>query len=127
GLTICLIMGLYDLSIAAMVTLGGYLCPLLLTALPLPVAVGLILTLLFAAVIGALNGAIVSYMGISAFIATLAMGSILTGSVLGVSGSKSIVSGIPDSFMFIGQGDIAGLPVAVIIMLLVVVLFWVIS
>jgi ribose transport system permease protein len=127
GLTICLIMGLYDLSIAAMVTLGGYLCPLLLTAAPLPVLLAISLTLLVAAAIGALNGAIVSYMGISAFIATLAMGSILTGAVLGISGSKSIVSGIPDSFMVIGQGDIAGIPVAVIIMLLVVLLFWVVS
>ena len=53
---------------------------------------GIALTLLVAAAIGAINGAIVSYMGISAFIATLAMGSILTGSVLGISGSQSIVS-----------------------------------
>ena len=75
GLTICLIMGLYDLSIAAMVTLGGYLCPLLLTGAPLPVPLEIALTLLVAAAIGAINGAIVSYMGISAFIATLAMGS----------------------------------------------------
>ena len=88
---------------------------------------GIALTLLVAAAIGAINGAIVSYMGISAFIATLAMGSILTGSVLGISGSQSIVSGIPDSFMVIGQGDVAGVPVAVIIMLLVVLLFWVVS
>jgi ribose transport system permease protein len=85
------------------------------------------MTLLVAAGIGAINGAIVSFMGISAFIATLAMGSILTGSVLGISGSKSIVSGIPDSFMIIGQGDIGGVPVAVIIMLLVVAFFWVVS
>jgi ribose transport system permease protein len=127
GLTICLIMGLYDLSIAAMVTLGGYLCPLFLTVAPLPVLVGIALTLIAAASIGALNGVIVSYMGISAFIATLAMGSILTGGVLGISGSQSIVSGIPDSFMVIGQGDIAGIPVAVIIMLLVVLLFWVVT
>jgi len=90
-LTICLVMGLYDLSIAAMVTLGGYLCPLLVTAAPLLVPLGIALTLLVAAAIGALNGAIVSYMGVSTFIATLAMGSILTGAVLGISGSKSIV------------------------------------
>jgi ribose transport system permease protein len=127
GLTICLIMGLYDLSIAAMVTVGGYLCPFLLTVAPIPVVLGIAMTLLVAAGIGAINGAIVSFMGISAFIATLAMGSILTGSVLGISGSKSIVSGIPDSFMIIGQGDIGGVPVAVIIMLLVVAFFWVVS
>jgi ribose transport system permease protein len=47
--------------------------------------------------------------------------------VLGISGSKSIVSVIPDGFMIIGQGDIAGVPVAVIIMLLVVLLFWLVS
>ena len=127
GLTLCLIMGLYDLSIAAMATLGGYLCPYFLTAAPIPVLLGIAITLLIAAGIGAINGAIVSYMGISAFIATLAMGSILTGVVLGISGSKSIVSGIPDDFMIIGQGSVEGIPVAVIIMLLVVLLFWVVS
>jgi ribose transport system permease protein len=127
GLTICLIMGLYDLSIAAMATLGGYLCPYFLTIAPIPVLLGIAITLVIAAGIGAINGAIVSYMGISAFIATLAMGSILTGVVLGISGSKSIVSGIPDDFMIIGQGSVEGVPVAVIIMLFVVLLFWLVS
>jgi ribose transport system permease protein len=124
GLTICLIMG----ALRSVDRGHGDPGRLFVSASPdrrsLPVLLGIALTLLVAATIGALNGAIVSYMGISAFIATLAMESILTGTVLGISGSKSIVSGIPDTFMAIGQGGLAGIPVAVVIMLLVMLLFW---
>ena len=34
GLTVCLVMGLFDLSIAAMATLGGYVATLLLVKYP---------------------------------------------------------------------------------------------
>src|SRR5580693_7213250 len=106
GLTVCLVMGLFDLSIAAMATLGGYVATFLLVTYPDSVGVpaAVLISLATAAIIGVGNGLIVSYMGISAFIATLATGSIITGAMLGVSDSRTIISGIPDEFMAIGQG-----------------------
>ena len=128
GLTVCLVMGLFDLSIAAMATLGGYVATFLLVTYPdtIGVPLAVIISLGAAAIIGVGNGLIVSYLGISAFIATLATGSIITGSMLGISNSKTIITGIPDEFMIIGQGAIYGVSNPILIMLAVGLLLWVV-
>jgi ribose transport system permease protein len=126
GLTVCLVMGLFDLSIAAMATLGGYVATFLLVTYPDTVGVPLavFVSLAAAAIIGVGNGLIVSYLGISAFIATLATGSIITGSMLGISNSKTIITGIPDEFMIIGQGAVYGVSNPILIMLAVGLILW---
>jgi ribose transport system permease protein len=126
GLTVCLVMGLFDLSIAAMATLGGYVATLLLVRYPdtVSVPVAVLASIVVCALIGIVNGLIVSYLGISAFIATLATGSIITGSVLGISDSKTIITGIPDEFMAIGQGSIFGVSNPILIMLGVGFALW---
>lgn len=126
GLTVCLVMGLFDLSIAAMATLGGYVATFLLVQYPdtISVPVAVLISLGVAAAIGVANGLIVSYLGISAFIATLATGSIITGAVLGISDSKTIITGIPDAFMTIGQGSIFGVSNPILIMLAVGAALW---
>lgn len=126
GLSVCLVMGLFDLSIAAMATLGGYLATYALVTYPDAVSVpaAVLFSLVVAAILGVGNGLIVSYLGISAFIATLATGSIITGAMLGISASKTIITGIPDAFMAIGQNTILGVPNPVVIMLAVGVVLW---
>jgi ribose transport system permease protein len=84
----------------------------------------LLIALAIAACIGLINGLIVSYLGISAFIATLATGSIITGAMLGISDSKTIITGIPDEFMMIGQGSILGISNPILIMLAVGFALW---
>ncbi len=126
GLTVCLVMGLFDLSIASMATLGGYVvCKLLVDQGDDP-HVWLVLggVLLLAALIGILNGLLVSYLGISAFIETLAMGSIITGAILGYSESRTVLGGIPDGFLALGQESTFGIPNPVIVMGSVCFLLW---
>lgn len=125
GLTVCLVMGLFDLSIASMATLIGFLVSKWL-ADDMPVAQAIALGLLCAVAIGIANGIAVSYLGISAFIATLAMGSILTGVVLRVSNSESILTGIPDAFLELGQGTaILGIPNPVLFMVATALILYV--
>jgi ribose transport system permease protein len=126
GLTVCLVMGLFDLSIAAMATLGGYVATFLLVQYPdtIGVSEAVLISLAVAAVIGVFNGLIVSYLGISAFIATLATGSIITGAMLGISNSKTIITGIPDEFLIIGQGALFGVSNPIVIMLAIDVILW---
>jgi ribose transport system permease protein len=126
GLTIPLVQGLFDLSIGAMATLGGFLATYWLangTVSNTWVAIGVMLVV--ALLVGTVNGIVVSYGGISAFIATLAMGSILTGAVLGISSSQTVLSGIPDDFLAIGQGTLGPIPMPVVIMAVVALLLWV--
>lgn len=128
GLTVCLVMGLFDLSIAAMATLGGYLvCKLLVDQGDNPqIWITLIGVLIFAGLVGVLNGALVSYLGVSAFIETLAMGSIITGAILGYSQSRTVLGGIPDGFLAMGQNATFGIPNPVIVMALVAFVLWII-
>lgn len=126
GLTVPLVQGLFDLSIGAMATLGGFLATYWLANGTIDsTALAIVAVLVLALVIGTVNGAIVSYAGISAFIATLAMGSILTGAVLGISKSQTVLSGIPKDFLAIGQGSVGPVPMPVVIMLVVAVILWV--
>ena len=126
GLTVCLVMGLFDLSIAAMATLGGYVATFLLVQYPdtISVPLAVLISLAVAGAIGVFNGLIVSYLGISAFIATLATGSIITGAMLGISNSKTIITGIPDEFLVIGQGSVFGVSNPILIMLVIGVILW---
>jgi len=126
GLTVCLVMGLFDLSISAMATLGGYVATFLLVQYPdtISVPLAVLISLAVAGAIGVFNGLIVSYLGISAFIATLATGSIITGAMLGISNSKTIITGIPDEFLVIGQGSVFGVSNPILIMLAIGVILW---
>jgi ribose transport system permease protein len=126
GLTVCLVMGLFDLSIAAMATLGGYVATFRLVQYPdtISVPLAVLISLAIAGAIGVFNGLIVSYLGISAFIATLATGSIITGAMLGISNSKTIITGIPDELLVIGQGSVFGVSNPILIMLAIGVILW---
>lgn len=126
GLTVALVQGLFDLSLAAVATLGGYMATKWLSegTIGSPVA-AVLLVLVVALAIGAFNGMVVAYGGVSAFIATLAVGSVLTGLVLGVSQSATILSGIPDGFLIMGQGKVGPIPAPVVFLAIVAILLYV--
>lgn len=125
GLTVPLVMGQFDLSITGVATLAGYLATRWLTSTGSGGLVPILLAVLaIAATIGVINGFVVGYMGISAFIATLAMGSILGGIVLGYSKSQTVLFGIPDNFLVLGQNKIGPIPVPVVILAVLALALW---
>jgi ribose transport system permease protein len=126
GLTVCLTMGLFDLSIGSIATLGGYLA--LRWGAEGTFGLGpygvLLVVLLAAVVIGVANGVIVSYLGVSAFIATLATASILDGIALGYSDTATVQVGIPFQIIDLGQAKFGPIPSPVVIMVVVMVVLW---
>lgn len=126
GLTVALVQGLFDLSLAGMATLGGFLATKWLSDGTITSPVLAVLVVLgLALAIGAFNGTVVAYGGVSAFIATLAMGSILTGVTLGISDSQTVLSGIPDGFLIMGQGEVGPIPTPVVFLALVALVLYV--
>jgi len=127
GLTVCLTMGLFDLSIGSVATIGGYL------ALRWAVDTGegpkaylaLLAVVGVAVLIGLVNGAVVSYLGVSAFIATLATASILDGVALGYSGTQTVATGVPVAVLNFGQAKVGPIPMPIVIMAIVMLLLWV--
>ncbi len=127
GLTVCLVVGLFDLSIAAVATAGNYFVVAILVTQggDADVWPAILLVLAVCGLIGAASGWIVSYLGVPAFVGTLAVGSILSGIVIGVSQSRTIVGGIPDAFLALGQEHTFGIPNPVLIVAVVLGFLWV--
>jgi len=89
----------------------------------MPVIVPILAALLIGAVLGGINGSLIAYTGIPAFIATLGMMTMARGMTLMYTGGKPVSQLTPD-FMFIGS-KVGIIPVPVIIYLLMAFITWV--
>ena len=74
--------------------------------------------------VGALNAFLVTLVGIPSLIATLATGSILFGVNFLLTGGRAIYGGLPESFLWLGQGRVLGVPVLAFFMIGAVALAW---
>ncbi|MBC9928628.1 MULTISPECIES: ABC transporter permease [unclassified Leucobacter] len=120
--TVVMVVGDFDLSVGALASLTGVLTAQLLVAglhPALAIAAGLAAGL----VAGALNGFLVAYLGLSAFIATLATMTSFTGLALLIS-EGTTVFGLPDTFVWLGQGKLGPIPVPVVVAILLALTVW---
>ncbi len=120
GTTYVIIGGGFDISVGPILALTAAVAIGVQEYVPWPVAV--LAALAVGAVIGSVNGVLAAYVGIVPIIATLGTMTIVRGLVYIYTGGYPIV-GESESFRFIGNGYIAGIPFPVIL-LLVMVLFW---
>lgn len=112
-----------DLSVGFTVGLAGVLVPLLLVAgIPLPLA--LLAGLGAGLLVGLSNAVFVTVIGIPSLIATLATGSILFGITFLITGGRAIYGGLPDAYLWLGQGRILSIPVLGFFMLGAVFIAW---
>lgn len=109
GLTLVLVVGEFDLSIAATASLAGALATVLITQLGWPVPTAFLVVLASALIIGAFNGVLVTALEIPALVATIGTASLLDGATLWVTGNSVIFMGFTDAFIWYGSWRIAGL------------------
>jgi ribose transport system permease protein len=122
GMTCCLKMGDFDLSIGATATITSIVVAnLLVSGYGIPLAI--IAGLLAGAAVGVLNGILVAYVGLNALVCTLASGSVVAGLALGITQGVSIWD-LPVAFEFIGRGELFGIPNRFIIMILLLIVIW---
>ncbi len=129
GMTIVMVMGDFDLSVGSIASLSGIVAAILF-GLGYPIWLALGLALLAGLVGGLINGALVSFVGILPFVATLATLTIFSGAAFVISGGKTISGrAIPEAFgQFARDGIALGpvtLPNLTIVAVLVVGLVWV--
>ncbi|HQJ23148.1 MAG TPA: ABC transporter permease [Rectinema sp.] len=124
GVTVVMITGDMDLSVGSLASLVGILSAILLKS-NMNIFVAEIIGLIIGGLCGLLNGTLVAYGGISSFIATLATMTSFGGAALLLSKGVTLF-GLPDAFLWLGQGTIAGIPVAIIFMIIIVVFAWLI-
>lgn len=129
GMTIVMVMGDFDLSVGSMASLSGIVAAVLFSfGWPIWAAVGVALVAGLAG--GLINGALVSFVGILPFVATLATLTIFSGAAFVVSGGKTISGrAIPDAFgEFARDGIPLGpltLPNLTIVAFIVLAVVWV--
>jgi len=115
--TLVLISGGLDLSLGSIVTISGVVMALLLKA-GQPAIVAILGGVMCGVIVGAINGFVISIIGIPAFIATLGTMNVFGGLALVLTKASAIYVGDP-TMVFLGAGAIAGIPMPVIIAVLV--------
>lgn len=126
GLTVAVASGEFDLSVGQVASLASMLVAGFIVWNHLPLALALVLPVLAGAVVGLVNGLLVTRLRIPSLIATLAMGPIALGLNYAYDGGDSIYAPMPDNFYYIATGKLDGvIPVPVVIALTVVLLFYI--
>jgi ribose transport system permease protein len=126
GLTLAVVVGELDLSIGFAASLHGVLVTGLIVGNGLPIPVAILIVLALGALIGLVNGLIVTKIKVNSVIATLGVGTILTGLSFAYSAGVPIVSGVPEAFLQISLGRwLFGIPNNIIIMALVLGALWI--
>ena len=122
AMMVALLSGGLDLSIIATANLVALTIAFMFRYVPvepgvawvawqlLAVAVGLAVALF----IGAINGSIIAYLGVSPILTTLGAMTLIKGISIGIT-KGGILSGFPDPILFIGNGTVFGIPVVMLI------------
>jgi len=126
GMAVTMLTGGINLSIIA----SANACSLVMAALivahpeqPLWLALALLAGLLTAVAIGVLNGVLIAVVGVSPILATLGTMTLIAGLNILLS-NGAVISGFPPLIQMLGNGDIAGIPLSLLIFLLVAALVW---
>lgn len=112
GQTVVISGGAIDLSVANLVSLCAVLAAYLMQDDPGRIAEAVIIVVLLAALIGAVNGALVTLLGVNPLITTLGTSLILQG-LLSVS-YHALKGSAPKAFQQFAYGAFGGIPVSVI-------------
>ncbi|HRG55723.1 MAG TPA: ribose ABC transporter permease [Lacunisphaera sp.] len=117
GLTYVIISGGIDLSVGSILAFAGVVMAHALR-LGWPVPLAILAGVGVGAGCGLVNGLLISYGRLPPFIATLGMMSVARGGALLATDGRP-VSGFGESFRWLATGEIAGVPVPVLVMVLV--------
>jgi inositol transport system permease protein len=115
GVTYVLLTGGVDLSLGSLVALTGVVAAALAHPGQYPLIVPVLAGVAAGALCGVFNGLLVTKGRVAPFIVTLGTMTVARGLALVVSGGRP-VSNLSGPFTWIGGGDLAGIPVPVIIL-----------
>jgi len=122
GETLIIIAGGFDLSVAAIMLVGGMTFAVLFINLNLPTGVAMLATLATTVGLGLLNGLVVTKVKLPAFIATLATMFVFTGLASALGGGGAIYNIRDPIFSFLGQGKLGEVPMPAFIFIVVAII-----
>ena len=114
GMALVIVVGGIDLSVGSIFALTDFCALFCLDVLDLPVPAVVVITIAFGALLGAVNGFLVGYLRLRAFITTLITLIIYRSAydLLLFDYSNTIAAAFPDTplWNFMGGGDVLGIP-----------------
>jgi ribose transport system permease protein len=120
GQTFVILAGSIDLSVANLISVGAVLASFIMQGRPEMMFVAVIVVLAVSAIVGLINGVLVSRLQVSPFIATLGSGLILQG-LLSAS-FTNFAGSVPIEFQALAYGALGPLPYSVIGLFLLAIL-----
>lgn len=121
-----ILTGQMDMSISSIIGMVSIFFAGFAVSMGLPVWIAVVLALLMAVVVGLVNGLLVVYGKMPSFIGTLVTMNVIKGIYFIYSGGLPI-SGLPESFNFLGAGYVGLVPFPVILMLIIAVILSIIA
>ncbi|WP_436700488.1 ABC transporter permease [Nocardioides sp. BYT-33-1] len=123
-LTVPLRVGDFDLSVGYQAQFSCALVVVLLAHHHLTVSSALFVTALVGIGVGVVLGVVIAWSGVSAFVITLAAGSILLGLEVKISDNQQISLGIPEAFTDLARVEVGPVPLVIVLEVVVVGLLW---
>jgi ribose transport system permease protein len=124
GAVISLVAGVFDLSIAANMSLAISLVGVLQASDHMNPVLAVLATLAVGALVGLVNAVLVTRLGIDAVIGTLAMSSVLAAAAYWVANGQTILYGISPTFVKFGSATPLGIPASVYYLAGVALILW---
>jgi ribose/xylose/arabinose/galactoside ABC-type transport system permease subunit len=119
GATLVVVSGNLDLSVGSTISLGGLVAALATTG-GMPFELSIFVGVATGAVVGIVNGLIITLGRVNSFIVTLGTSSAIAGLALFVTNRRPIA--MPDSSAWLGQGSVGRVPVSVIVLIALAVI-----
>ncbi|MCH1981061.1 ABC transporter permease [Ruminococcus sp. OA3] len=123
GAMMTLIGGDFDLSPGSVIGLTSILSTMAITGTDRGVGLPLLVAIAVGLAVGFVNGFLIAYCNMPAFIATLGTQTLLRGLALYIANGKPI-SGLSEKFTNVGGGSIGIVPIPVIILIILGVITW---
>ena len=130
AITISMMTGGIDLSVVGVANLSAVIAALILTQVADPamgagqanlwLAVAIAVSLCIGALAGLANGCLVAFFGLPPILATLGSGLVFTGFAVAMTGGSAVM-GFPTNVAVIGNAQVLGIPVPLIIFILLAI------
>jgi len=122
GMTMVILTGGIDLSVGSVVALTGVSSVLLWTS-GAPAIVAVVGGIIVGALAGLINGSLIAYLGLPAFIITLGALTYIRGFSYSLTNAQPLIAS-DLGYRGLGNGAVAGIPTPVVLMLLVYMILW---
>jgi ribose transport system permease protein len=123
GQTVALVVGSIDLSVAYLISVGAVYSSAIMQNDPNRMVIGVLAVLAIGALVGLVNGLVITKLRVNAFVATLGMSFILSG-VLNAS-FQDYSGAVPDQFQTLAYGYVGPIRVPFILLAAVILAVWV--